>query len=842
MSAAAFVVLDAVVLGPMRRNLARTTLAVLAIALGIALGSSIYLINRSAADEISLAARSLYGLADLSVESVGEILQDTLYPSIARLPGIAVASPEIEIEARLADRPRASIKLIGVDAFRYAEMQPAIARTGKDSDVALELLNPSSVFLSATAARELGLSKGEVLNVQVGLRVEPLEIAGVLPANVLRESAGLIDIATAQWKFDRLGRLSRINLRLKSGVSLQQIKSSLQQLQQGQALRITTPGEATDDALRLSRAYRANLTALALVALFTGGFLVYSTQALMALRRRREFAILHALGVTRPQQLWLNLSATAVLGLIGSSIGIALGVLLANVGLETLGQAVGAGYFSQNAAPVNLHPVEIALFAAVGMLVALAGALRPSLEASKVSTAAALKAGDVLSAYSPANPVALTLGFLLGIAVLLVPPIAGLPLPGYVSIAILLIATVAAMPAFIRAVLKIRPKTHFVAYEIAIAELAGTARYAALSVSAIVVSFSLMVAMAIMVSSFRTSLDEWTQKMLPADLYLRVGYVGQSAHMDESLARSLATLSGVSRIEVSRLSEASLNPELPPVVLIARSFDVDAIEDSLWITAKATARAPDDTTPIWVSEAAADLFDLAAGDLIEMQVGEARLETFVQGLWRDYEHQNGAVLIQRDTYTRLNGDRAINTIWFWLSEDASLRSVRDALVANLPPGIQYDIRQPGEIRQLSLRAFDRTFAITYVLEIVAVAIGLFGIAAGISAQVLARRGEFGALRHIGFTRGQIGGMLAIEGSVLGAMGVLAGLAMGVVVSLILIYIVNRQSFHWSMDLHAPVSLLTSLALALVACSALIALLSGRQAMGVDVVRAVKEDW
>ncbi len=214
----------------------------------------------------------------------------------------------------------------------------------------------------------------------------------------------------------------------------------------------------------------------------------------------------------------------------------------------------------------------------------------------------------------------------------------------------------------------------------------------------------------------------------------------------------------------------------------------------------------------------------------------------MQGIWRDYEHQNGAVVISRDDYVRLTGDRALNALWLWLDSNSSLADVRERIRGSLPPDAAVDLRAPGELRQMSLAVFDRTFAITYILELVAVVIGLFGIASGISAQVLARRGELGALRHLGFTRGQIASMLAIEGAVLGTAGVLIGLASGAIVSLILIYVVNRQSFHWSMDLHVPGALLALLSLVLVASSALIAVWSGRRAMTGDVVRAVKEDW
>jgi putative ABC transport system permease protein len=214
----------------------------------------------------------------------------------------------------------------------------------------------------------------------------------------------------------------------------------------------------------------------------------------------------------------------------------------------------------------------------------------------------------------------------------------------------------------------------------------------------------------------------------------------------------------------------------------------------------------------------------------------------VAGVWRDYEHPSGAVIVDRSVYVAATGDRAVNTVWFWLDRGKSADEMADEVRDALPPGTEFDLRTPGEVRRLSLQAFDRTFAITYLLEIVAVLIGVFGIAAGVSAQVLARRGEFGALRHLGFTRAQVATMLAIEGALLGTIGVVVGLVTGSLVGVILIYVVNRQSFHWSMDLAFPGTLLAALSGILVAASALIAVSSGRQAMSGDVVRAVKEDW
>src|SRR5690606_19920538 len=218
----------------------------------------------------------------------------------------------------------------------------------------------------------------------------------VLAPAVLQEPAGVIDIATAQWRFERLGQLSRIDLRLVSGANPQQIREAIQALLPADA-RVITPGEASDDALRLSRAYRSNLSALALVALFTGGFFVYSTQSLAALRRRREFALLHALGVTRSGQLGLMLAAGGLVGLIGAALGVVLGVMIAQAALTSLGGDLGAGYFRNLDADVQVRGWEAAVFAGMGVLVALAGALRPALDASRIATASALKSGDVAS-------------------------------------------------------------------------------------------------------------------------------------------------------------------------------------------------------------------------------------------------------------------------------------------------------------------------------------------------------------------------------------------------------------------------------------------------------------
>ena len=210
-------------------------------------------------------------------------------------------------------------------------------------------------------------------------------------------------------------------------------------------------------------------------------------------------------------------------------------------------------------------------------------------------------------------------------------------------------------------------------------------------------------------------------------------------------------------------------------------------------------------------------------------------------IWRDYARQSGAIQLRLTDYQRLSGDTEVTDAALRLQRDADPGAVMAAL-RKLPFGAALEISQPGEIRAQTLKIFDRSFAVTYLLEIVAIVIGLFGVAATFSAQTLARAREFGMLRHVGVTRRQILSMLALEGGLLTALGMLVGFLLGWAISLILVFIVNPQSFHWTMELHMPWQELAAVALLLLLSAGATALLAGLRAVSVDVLHSVREDW
>jgi putative ABC transport system permease protein len=230
------------------------------------------------------------------------------------------------------------------------------------------------------------------------------------------------------------------------------------------------------------------------------------------------------------------------------------------------------------------------------------------------------------------------------------------------------------------------------------------------------------------------------------------------------------------------------------------------------------------------------------GKVIELPIAGKVGRFTVAGVWRDYGRQQGVIAMERQRYVALTGDRTATNCALWLADGADRLAVQDAIRRGIPGGDRLEIFTPGEIRSFSLRAFDRTFAVTYALELAAVGIGLVGLSSSFGALALARRREFGVLRHLGMTRRQIGAMLATEGLAVSGIGLAVGLALGFAISLILIHVVNRQSFHWGMELALPWAALVAFGTVLLGLSTITALASGRQAMGEDAVRAVKEDW
>jgi putative ABC transport system permease protein len=817
----------------------RHATALLAVALGVALAWSVHLINQSALAEFSAAVRAANGDADLSLR--GAAVPEALFEQVAQDTAVTLASPVLEIDTLLKrpDGRRVAVRVIGLDLLRAAPLAPELLPRLRQGEDRLAGFDPDAAFANAAALAALGGAEPGSLELQSGPATVRLRHAGSVAAG--GTPVLVMDLAGAQGHFGALGRLTRIDLRLAPGTDA---AAWARRLALPEGVRVATPGADEQRVSNLSRAYRVNLTVLALVALFVGAFLVFSVVSLGVAQRAPALALLGVLGLSAAQRRGLVLAECAALGAAGGLLGLLAGTAMAAAALRWMAGDLGGGYFPGIAPRLQVGPLGVAVFGALGLVSALVGGWWPARQAEQLAPAQALKGlGTGLGAAPPAWPgLALVAA---GALAAMAPPVAGLPLAAYAAVALLLVGGVALIPATVHALLARWPRPQGALALLALQRARHQRATATAAVAGVVASLALSVAITVMVASFRDGVARWLDTVLPADLYARTAASSASADqawLPPGYAASAAAVPGVRRVEPARVQPVVMDESRPAVVLVARPLaDPAAVLPLL----AAPLPAPAGAVGVFVSEAMVSLYGAAPGQPFVMPVAGTPRTLWVRGVWRDYARQFGTVVMDAADFRRLGGDDRVNDLALWLAPGAAAADVqqalREALRGTADPGL-LEFASSAELRQLSLRIFDRSFAVTHYLQAVAIAIGLVGIAASLSAQVLARRKEFGLLAHLGLVRGDIVRLVAAEALAWVAAGVLMGLALGVAISLVLVFVVNPQSFHWTMDLVLPWARLAALALAVLAAGVATAALTARNAARAPAVRAVREDW
>jgi putative ABC transport system permease protein len=837
----------------------RNAAAVVAVMLGVALAFSVQLINTSALDEFASAVRSVNGQPDLELRAAQGSFDESVFALVAQQPQVRLASPVLELQtlARLGDR-QLPVRVVGVDALTLPTIAPSLVPQPSPEAERFSILAPGQLFLNAAARKTLGDAARSVeLQADAGWR--PLQVAGEVAAG--GTALAVMDIGAAQDLFGRGGQLTRIDLRLAPGTDHAAfIKSLAQAPGWPPGIQVAEPGDSAERVNDLSRAYRVNLTVLALVALFTGAFLVFSVLALSVAKRAQQFALLGVLGLTPRERRRLVLAESLLLGLAGSAAGLVLGTGLAEFALEVLGGDLGGGYFEGVAPTLRWSWAAAGVYGALGVLAAGIGGWWPARSAEALPEAQTLKGLGAAPAGAGTHVIALLL-LGAGAALAAAPAVFGIPIAAYLSVGLLLVGGISALPWLIALVYD-RLAPWFAGRLLPLLAIERARRMrgtAAVAVSGVVASLSLAVALTVMVASFRDSVTRWLDVVLPADLYLhsesgsnaagneapgrprgenqstagrRSSYV--PAVFTPALVQAFAQLPGVARTGTLRTRPLLLDPARPPVTLIARTLDGDPGR-ALPLMGPALP-VPAGQVGIFVSEAMVELYGARPGMVFEPlarawgPLAGGPPVFFVAGVWRDYVRQFGAVTMDARDFERLTGDASASDLALWLAPGASEAQVQQEVRAladrTLGSPESLDIASVAQIRASSLRVFDRSFAVTYWLQAVAIAIGLFGIAASFSAQVLARRKEFGLLAHLGFTRRQVLAVVAGEGAAWTAIGAIAGLGLGLAVSLVLVKVVNPQSFHWTMDLLIPWLRLAALCAAVIAAGTLTAWLAG----------------
>ena len=422
---------------------------------------------------------------------------------------------------------------------------------------------------------------------------------------------------------------------------------------------------------------------------------------------------------------------------------------------------------------------------------------------------------------------------------------AGLPLAAYAAVAALLFGGVALVPAAVHLLLAAVPPPAHALGLLALQRARFQRRTATAAMAGVVASLALSVALTVMVASFRSGVSDWLGQVLPADLYGRSSgsaSAADQAWLPPTLLARAAALPGVMQVQGARVRSLQLAAGRPAVVLVARTIADPRQALPLLRTPLPPSTVQPGETAVYVSEAMVSLYGATQGSLLQLPLGDVTLQGRVLGVWRDYARQFGTVAVADTDYLRLTGDERINDLAIWLQPGADVATVQAALRQLLPdPGL-LEFASATELRKVSLRIFDRSFAVTTYLQVVAIVIGLVGIASSLSAQVLARRKEFGLLSHLGLTRRQIIAVVAGEGASWVAAGTAVGLLLGLAISMVLVWVVNPQSFHWTMELVVPWGQLALLSGAVLAAGTATAAYSARHAAARQAVLSVREDW
>lgn len=829
----------------------RWLIAGLAVALGIALAVAIHTVNRSALSEFSRALDLVNGQASAQIMMPTGEFSDQLYDKIATYQtelGIRAISPVLE-------RNTAQIRVLGIDIFQAGRVSPALMPFVSE-DQQQQLFSEDAIFLSAAAMQKLQLSVGDFIGLDYEGKAVRFKVAGTVPGAV-GQAIAVMDLGTLQWRLGGLGKISRIDVQLQDGKGVEEVANALQKLNLG--LRLISSQERDRRVSNLSRAYRVNLNVLALVALFTGAFLVFTTISFSVLRQQSQLALLSILGASSRWIFSLVLAQAAGISALGGLFGIGLGLTIAFVLLNVLGGDLGGGYFSGTVPPIEIDPLALFGFWILAIAVGLLAAYFPAKAATARHPAEQLRAGSIERVVRPVVHYRIALVFSLASFVLaFMPAMNDLPLAAYASIACLLFAGLALIPWLVQHCFSSLAhglsgwQKQSSSLIFAIWRLAQAPASSAGLIAGVVAALALTVAMVVMVASFRDSMTQWLDQVLPADLYANFKQLnlGDEFLKNPDLLNTLEKVPGIDRYELNLQRKILFQSDRPEVTLIARPIQQGRSAPTLPLIGPIyplSALSDQSALPVvYVSEAMVDLYDWHPGTIQILPAFNERQgsqKVWVAGIFRDYGRQHGALVMDLGTYQTISGDQQYSGIAIWLVNQADPATVLNTLRAAIPQFRDQEFMNRSDLRALSLTIFDRSFALTYALEIAALLVALFAVATGFAGQALLREKEYALVYYLGQSSTQRIVWISTESGLLLGLAVIWGTLLGLIMSQILIHRVNPQSFHWTMDTSVPFFALITLMLALLGLGIAAALWASKRTLNpANLISALRAEW
>jgi len=807
----------------------RNWLTLVGVALGISVFVSIRIANLSVLNAYQQSVDAFAGKTTLEVIGRSGPMDEKILGTLREDPAISEITPIIQSVLPLAVPASAQgevLLLMGIDLLQEAAFRDyefATDQDGTQGEIEMlqafeHLMNPVSILLPEAFALRHDLKVGDTLSLRKsGARLN-FEVAGLLRGEGISRSRdgniGLIDIANAQWRLEKLGQLDRIDLITDEGKSLETVISRLDQ-QIGSQVRIRRPQQRNRQIEKMLFAFQMNLTALSAISLFVGLFLIYNTLLVSVVHRRKEIGLLRAIGVDRAQIFRLFTFEGIVIGTIGGFMGVLIGALLARGVVQVLAKTVTALYVSIPPSPFSL-PLPLFLEGvAIGVVVSTFSALYPALQAARLKPREAMEGvygseGDGMKHRRLA--IAGGLCGLLAFIFSQMPTNWGFSWNGYAAAALLLMAFSLMVPS---GILLFSKAVHFLtrqrspSWRLAQGHLQQAIRRNAPTISAFMGALAMMISVVIMIESFRTTVVLWIDQTIQADIHaFPASYMVSDSDetLPGGLREQIQQLPEIAAVDGYRSRFVLFRNE--SVELVGRHLDIHA-EHSAYLFRKGQGQMAEviqgavSGREALISEVLANRFHLKEGETIQLPTPQGEVDFKIGGVFYDYGTDGGKIVIDRRHFRETWNDPKIDVAGIYLKKGADAGALREKLLARWGNQGGVTFTTQATFKNEIMDIFDQTFLITYALEWIAIVVALLGIANTLFVSILERKREIGILRAIGASRPQVIRIVLAEAFYMGIIGNIIGLICAFFLSLLLIFVINKASFGWTLQFHFP---------------------------------------
>lgn len=801
-------------------------LAVVGIALGVAVVVAVDLANAGARRSFELSTELVTGRATHQITGISGGVPNELYRWLRVEQGVRRSAPVVQATVVAESEPGQALTMLGLDPLAEASFrQGLLGQPSWSVDVAPLLTDPDPVVIPASLAHRHALEPGDDWSLLAGPGKYRVRVLAILDdADVARSARGLVltDIATAQSALESPGTLSRIDLALDPIDDAELIDRLRAALPAG--MRLERSAARNQAVAELAAAFQLNLTAMSLLALLVGMFLIYNTMTFSVVQRRDLLGRLRALGVTRGQVFAIVLSEALVLGAAGTGLGLLLGAWLGHWLLELVARTVDDLYYTLTVTEFVLAPMSLVKATSLGLVATLVTAALPAGEAANTPAGSVLQRSDLERRVRRRLPWLAVGGsgtILVGLVLLEVLE-RGLVV-GFGGLFLIILGCALLAPVLLVALARLATvvggRVLGLTGRMAGRDIPRHLSRTGVAVAALMVALSATVGVGVMVDSFRSSVALWLGQLLNADLYVVPSSIvtgDQSVVLRPEVVRQLRDSPDLTGLSLYRRNDTRVDGE--PVQLIAAELAPQARAGYRLAAGDPTDawRLFQESGAILISEPLAYRHQLSAGDTLTLPAAHGPADLTVAAVFYDYGSEHGRILMRRNLYSQLWDDPAVSSAGLYLDTD-DLADTATRIESAAGPFQSVSVSLSRDIRDRSLEVFDRTFKITGVLRLLAVAIAFVGVLSALMAMLLERSREFGVLRAEGMTSTELGQLLALETGFLGlAAGALA-IPTGLVLASVLVFGINRRAFGWTMQFNIDPSILVqAVALGLVA--------------------------